>query len=72
MDQFIRSQNIERYRPLLVRVTGNQTDRQLSICLPKNSKSKKTPAIQFNPHGREPIRWSINRISAVRHAASWS
>ena len=71
MDQFIRSQNIERYRPLLVRVTENQTDRQLSICLPKNSKSKKTSAIQFNPHGREPIRWSINRISAVRYAASW-
>jgi hypothetical protein len=51
MDQFIRTQNVARYRRLLERVTRNQTDRQFSIYLPKSNKSKKTRAIQFNSHG---------------------
>jgi hypothetical protein len=49
MDQFIRTQNVARYRRLLERVTRNQPDRQFSIYLPKSNKSKKTLAIQFNP-----------------------
>ena len=47
MDQFIRTQNVERYRRVLERVTEELADRQFSIYLPKSNKSKKTRAIQF-------------------------
>jgi hypothetical protein len=45
MERFVRSQNVERYRRLLERVT-DQSDRQLiTNLLPKSARSKKTPAI---------------------------
>ena len=52
MERFIRRQNVQLYRRLLERVTEQSDRQQILISLTKSSKSKKTPAIQFNPHTR--------------------
>jgi hypothetical protein len=46
MDQFIRSQNVERYRRLLERVTDKSDRQQIINLLPKSARSKKTLAIR--------------------------
>ena len=45
MDQFVRSQNVERYRHLLERVT-EESDRQQIINLLAEEQQKKTLAIR--------------------------
>jgi hypothetical protein len=51
MDQSIRTQNVARYRRLLERVTEESDRQTFLIYLPRSNKSKKTRAIQVNPHG---------------------
>ena len=45
MDQFVRSQNVERYRRLLERVTDESDRQQIINLLAESARSKKTLAI---------------------------
>ena len=58
MDQFVQSQNVERYRRLLERVTDESDRQQIIDCLPKSARSKKTLAIRSGSH-----RWRRTSVS---------
>jgi hypothetical protein len=48
MDQFIRSQNVARYRRLLERVTEESDRQTIFNLLAEEQQKQKTRAIQFN------------------------
>ena len=49
MDRFIRSQNVERYRRLLERVTGQSERQKILNLLAEEQEKQEARAIQFNP-----------------------